>query len=85
MALFSFGVLLTLAILLVEALFIVAEIIMLLSGLGETPIGIVLGLILSVLGLVLINFEVAYLASVYKVASAPPGEDVRLILWPWEL
>ena len=79
------GVLLTLAILLVEVLFIVAEIIMLLSGLGETPIGIVLGLILSVLGLFLINFEVAYLAFVYRVASALPGEEVRLILWPWEL
>ena len=74
------AVLLTLAILVVEALFIVAEINMLLSGLGETPIGIVPGLILSVLGLFLINLEVACIVFVYRVASAPPGEDVRLNL-----
>lgn len=84
-ALIVIGVLLTLAIFLVEVLFIVAETIMLLSGIGETPIGIVLGLILSGLGLFLINLELAYLAFVYRVVSASTGEDVRLILWPLEL
>jgi len=84
-ALIVIGVLLTLSIVLVELLFITAEALMLLSGIGETPIGIVLGLILSVLGLFLINVELAYLAFVYRVASARKDEDVRLILWPWKL
>ena len=75
----------TLAILLVEVLFIVAEIILLLSGLGETPIGMVFGLPVSPGSFFCSTYEDACLAFVYRVASAPPGEDVRLILWPMEL
>lgn len=78
------AVLITVITILVELLFVAAEIIMLLSGFGETPAGIFLGLILAVLGLFLINFDLAFVIYVYRVASAPAAEDVRVNLKFWE-
>ena len=78
------AVLITVVTILVELLFVAAEIIMLLSGIGETPQGVVLGLILAVLGLFLINFDLAFVIYVYRVGSAPAGEDVRVNLRFWE-
>jgi hypothetical protein len=69
---------------LVELLFIAAEVIMLLSGIGETPAGVVLGLILAALGLFLINFDLAFVICVYRVASATSGEEIRPNLRFWE-
>jgi hypothetical protein len=63
---------------------ILVEIIMLSSGFGETPAGVVLGLILAALGLFLLNFDLAYWIYVYRVASAPVGEEVRPNLRFWE-
>jgi len=84
LALIFIAVLVTVTTILVELLFIAAEIIMLLSGIGETPAGIMLGLILAALGLFLINFDLAFVIYVYRVASAPAGEEVRPNLRFWE-
>jgi hypothetical protein len=63
--------LITITTILVELLFIKAEVIMLLSGMGETPAGVVLGLILAALGLFLINFDLAFAICVYRIAGDP--------------
>ena len=84
LALIFIAVLVTVTTILVELLFIAAEIIMLLSGVGETPAGVMLGLILAALGLFLINFDLAFVIYVYRVASAPAGEEVRPNLRFWE-
>jgi len=78
------GALAAVTTILVELLFVAAEISMLLSGIGETPAGVVLGLILAALGLFLINFDLAFVIYVYRVATAPAGEEVRLGLRFWE-
>lgn len=78
------AILLTITTLLVELLFVAAEVSLLMSGLGETPVGVLLGLVLAGLGLFLVNFDLAFVIYVYRVAHASPGEQVRLNLWPWE-
>ena len=78
------AILLTVATLLVELLFVAAEVILVSSGLGETPPGVLLGIVLAGLGLFLIDFDLAFVIYVYRVANATPGEEVQLNLWPWE-
>jgi len=78
------AVLITITTILVELLFIAAEVIMLLSGIGETPAGVVLGLMLAALGLFLINFDLAFVIYVYRVSSAPAGLEVKPNLRFWE-
>lgn len=78
------AILLTVATLLVELLFVAAEVILVTSGLGETPPGVLLGIVLAGLGLFLIDFDLAFVIYVYRVANAAPGEEVQLNLWPWE-
>jgi len=78
------AIFLTITILVVELLFVAAEIILVMTGLAETPPGVALGLLLAGLGLFLVNFELAFVIYVYRVANASPGGEVRLNLWPWE-
>jgi hypothetical protein len=49
-----------------------------------SPVGVVAGLVLATLGLFSLNFDLAYSVYVYRVSSAPLGEEVRPNLRFWE-
>jgi hypothetical protein len=78
------AILLTITTLLIELLFIAAEVILVISGLVQTIPGLLLSLLLAGLGLFIGNSELAFVIYVYRIASARPGEDVLFRLWPWE-
>ena len=81
-ALIITGLLLTVAIVLVEALFVIVEAILVGPDLTGNPFAIVLSIVIVILGIFLINLEVAYWVYVYRVSKALPGEKIPFDLTP---
>jgi len=78
------GVLLSIVILLVDLLFVAAEVILAGPDFAGNPLTILLSLIVVILGLFLINLDVAYWVYVYRLAGASPSEEVPFDLTPFD-